>query len=252
MELGASKRLQESQSQAMSMLNRVRLGEEITDDDVNKLLSLRLDVMKQKHGSDVVREIEDKAMYLFYRNVKRIRHNLERLIAKATPDNPVAIIKSQSSGTVRAKGFKSHFDSDIPSSALLCVDCMVALNSRNFKPLWGLHNGACGIVKELVFADTHNPNHGDMPLYVVVEFPLYCGPIWDIDNTKVSVAIDFDFASSSKTHRLPSNPSAGSYTNGGFCMCFRLLFPALLPPYSCVRPNDPQVPGSNGWSGRPW
>ena len=45
--------------------------------------------------------------------------------------------------------------------------------------MWGLHNGACGIVREIVFQDGHSPNAGHQPSYVVVHFPLYVGPPWD-------------------------------------------------------------------------
>ena len=77
-----------------------------------------------------------------------------------------------------------HFDNDAPSGALICVGAKVALDNKNFCPVWGLHNGACGTVKEIVFDKKKNPNNGDLPMYVVVDFPLYCGPAWDRDNPK--------------------------------------------------------------------
>ena len=58
----------------------------------------------------------------------------------------------------------------------------VALEGVNYNPIWGLYNGACGNVKEIIFKDNENPNDGYMPLYVVVEFPGYTGPPWDIQN----------------------------------------------------------------------
>lgn len=185
LELGGSKRVKEGQSETKQLLNRLRLGNDIREQDVQKLMSLHLDNINQCHGKNVVDDIKDRAMYLFYRNDKRKRHNMEQLFNRSDATNPVAVIKSQSRGTISAKGFKSHFDSDIPNASLLCRNSKVALNSRNFMPLWGLHNGACGIVREIIFDTGHNPNIGDMPLYVVVEFPLCCGPPWDKDNPQV-------------------------------------------------------------------
>lgn len=186
MELGGSKRVRNDQSETKELLNRLRLGTDILEKDVQKLQSLHLDKVGALHGPEVVKDIEDRAMYLFYRNDKRKRHNMEQLIRRSSPTNPVAVIRSQSAGTLRAKGYKSHFDSDIPNTALMCIDAKVAINSRNFMPSWGLHNGACGIAREIIFSKGHNPNNGDNPLYVVIEFPLYCGPAWDRSSPKVS------------------------------------------------------------------
>jgi hypothetical protein len=44
-------------------------------------------------------------------------------------------------------------------------------------------------VREIVFAKGDNPNHGNLPKYVVVEFPAYSGPKWDSDNPKVSIRL---------------------------------------------------------------
>lgn len=186
MELGGSKRVREDQMETKALLNRLRVGTDVAESDVEKLLSLHLRAIETKHGKNTVDSIEDRAMFLFYRNEPRKRHNMEQLLKRSSKENPVAIVKSQSAGTISAKGFKSHFDSDIPNASLLCKGCKVAINSRNFMPIWGLHNGACGTIQEIIFANGHNPNLGDMPLYVVVDFPLYCGPPWDSDNPTVS------------------------------------------------------------------
>lgn len=110
---------------------------------------------------------------------------MQQLVKHSSKSNPVAVIKSKSSGKTRAKGIRAHFDSELPSASLMCVGCRVAINSRNFQPSWGLHNGACGTVEEIIFSKGESPNTGHMPLYVVVNFPLYCGPAWDSDNPKV-------------------------------------------------------------------
>lgn len=185
MELGGSKRVNHGQDQTKNLLNRLRVGTDIQDGDIAKLLSLHLEEIRSIHGDDVVDDIEKRAMFLFYKNDKRIRHNMKRLAAECSSANPVAVVKSRSAGNTTGKSFKSHFESDIPSASLLCVGAKVAISSRNFQPSWGLHNGACGTVREIVFGTGKNPNFGDMPLYVVVEFPLYCGPTWDKSNPKL-------------------------------------------------------------------
>ena len=148
-------------------------------------MNLRLDNIRARHGSKVVKDIEDKATYLFYKNQKRIRHNLEMLTRHQSKDNRVALLKARSQGQSFGKGIASHFDSEAPVSCLICVGCKVALENKNFFPEWGLHNGACGTVKEIIFEKDKNPNEGDLPQCVVVEFPLCCGPAWDLDNPKV-------------------------------------------------------------------
>jgi hypothetical protein len=79
----------------------------------------------------------------------------------------------------------------MPKASLLCVvgaKLEVCLQGQNFYPLlWGLHNGACGtVVQEIIYATGTNPNKGDHPSYVVINFPQYAGPPWDKDNPKVS------------------------------------------------------------------
>ena len=64
-----------------------------------------------------------------------------------------------------------HFDdNDLVKFTSLCVNAEVAIKGRNFYPKWGLHNGASGTVRQIVFAEGNNPNNGDLPEYVVVEF----------------------------------------------------------------------------------
>ena len=183
--LKSSKRIQHAEVETKNLMDRLRLGTDIQDRDVDKLMSLRLDRIRDRHGDHYARGIENRAMYLFYRNDKRNRHNIQQLINCSSMTNPVAVIRSRSHGTTRAKGFNSHFDSDLPTTSLICVGCKVAIASRNIKPSWGLHNGAGGTVQEIIFAVGKNPNNGDLPEYVVVEFPLYCGPTWDKDNPTV-------------------------------------------------------------------
>ena len=56
---------------------------------------------------------------------------------------------------------------------------------RNFEPGWGLYNNSTGTVRDIVFAPGDDPNSGDLPQYVAVEFSHYTGPVWDPENPKV-------------------------------------------------------------------
>jgi PIF1-like helicase len=189
--LSTIRRISDARQNDKDLLQRVRLGNKVTDDDVARLQSLHIDNIRDKHGPEVVQRIEDEAIYLFWTNEKRMKHNLQRLGATNTPENPTAIVKPIGYGDKLGKSIRRHFDSDGPKTALICIDAKVCIQGQNFYPLWGLHNGACGTVKEIVFAPNENPNKGHQPQYVVVNFPQYIGPPWDIENPKVRFYVTF-------------------------------------------------------------
>jgi PIF1-like helicase len=184
-ELSTIRRVSDSKQKDKDLIQRIRTGTGVTDEDVAKLQSLHLDNIREKHGSEVVKQIEADAVYLFWTNEKKTKHNLHRLGEMNTPDNPTAIIRPSGFGNKFGKSINSHFEDDTPKAALLCVGAKVCLQGQNFHPQWGLHNGACGTVKEIVFNDGKNPNNGDHPSYVIVNFPQYKGPPWDKENTQV-------------------------------------------------------------------
>ena len=188
-DLQGSKRIKDSNNDDKDLIAQLRVATEsgVEDKHVERLMNLHIDNIKRVHGETFVSEIESKAIFLFYQNEKRIRHNVEQLAKQQSSANPVALMKCQSTSNTYGKGVASHFDSKSPKSVMLCKGSKVAIDNKNFCPQWGLHNGACGMVDEIVFSPGENPNHGDLPSYVVVEFPLYCGPAWDKDNPKVSL-----------------------------------------------------------------
>ena len=101
----------------------------------------------------------------------------------ASNTNPVAIVRPKSNGKRAGKGYARHFaGKQKTTSAFLCIGARVALDAVNYNPAWGLYNGACGTVDEIVFRSNDSPNEGKMPLYVVVDFPSYTGPVWDRSN----------------------------------------------------------------------
>lgn len=185
-QLFQSRRISDGKDTDREIMSAIREGEDISEEHLQKLLSLHLDAIKSKHGPEVVRDIESKAVYLFWTNDKRIQHNIDKLIEMNGPDNPTSVTKPKTTGSKYAIGVNSHFTGDLPGFCLLCDGCMVAICGCNFCPIWGLHNGGCGRIEERVFAKGTNPNNNDHPLYVVVNFPLYSGPVWDINNPTVS------------------------------------------------------------------
>jgi GTPase SAR1 family protein len=186
--LTQNKRLADDKQEDRDLLGRIREGTNITDDDVLRIQKLHIDEIEKQHGKIIADEIKAKAVYLFWTNNKRIRHNLERLAFTNTEENPTAFVQTNSAGGRYGKGVNSHFDDKVPKTAMLCISAKVAITGRNFCPLWGIHNGACGQLDENVFQKDDNPNHGHHPLYTVVDLPLYSGPAWDLDNPKVKFA----------------------------------------------------------------
>jgi PIF1-like helicase len=184
-QLSTIRRVSDDRQQDKDLLSRIRVGENISDADVTKIQSLHLDNIRRKHGTKVVQNIQKDAMYLFWTNEKRQVHNLQQLIQMNTANNPTAIIKCTSTGNKFGKAINRHFPAIKPQTSFLCIGATTSLQGKNFCPIWGLHNGACGTVKEIVFDPDQNPNKGDMPKYVVVNFPLYTGPAWDTLNPKV-------------------------------------------------------------------
>jgi hypothetical protein len=183
-ELTASKRIHSNRQRDKDLISKVRIREELSEEEVSKLLSLHTDRIIQRHGAEVMHEIEEKAVYLFFRNEPRIRHNITMLHKCHDANRPVGFFKVQSRGA-HGKAIASHFNSPAPETSIFCVGSKVAIDGKNFCPEWGLHNSACGIVDEIVFKKGENPNKGDLPLYTVVDFPAYKGPAWDTNNPTV-------------------------------------------------------------------
>ena len=106
---------------------------------------------------------------------KENRENLAKLNA------PVAIIPSTGRGYHHKKGDKQV--GQIAPKAMIAVNSKVILtkNQKAFTP-YGLHNGAVGIVKAILYKKGASPP--EFPEAVIVYFPKYTGPPWDINNPK--------------------------------------------------------------------
>ncbi|XP_066914213.1 uncharacterized protein [Clytia hemisphaerica] len=94
---------------------------------------------------------------------------------------PVATIPSTGRGYHHKNGDKQV--GQIPPKATIAVNSKVILtkNQKAFTP-YGLHNGAAGIVKAILYEKGTSPPQ--LPTAVIVYFPRYTGPAWDINNPK--------------------------------------------------------------------
>jgi hypothetical protein len=182
MVLSKQKRQSEGQDEYRRILDDSRISG-LSLEDANKLLD-ELHLVRGNYNAEDRAAIEKDALFLSANREPVDEYNFMRLATVCTEDNPVAIIKSKTQGKNEV-GVSSHFDSGCPATAHVCVGAKVSLQGRNFNPSWGLFNGSIGTVQEIVFTPGDNPNEGDQPLYIVVEFNSYCGPVWDKANSKV-------------------------------------------------------------------
>ena len=180
MVLTSAKRTLPSQQRLQRILKGVR-GEPtstLSDEDIEYLCGFHLN---QIHFKDEEKnKIEMNSLHLFATKEKMKEYNQQRLLKLHNRSNPVAKIKAQ---TRKLNGSKSktasHYDDDrTPAAVSLCIGCRVEITGKNINPEWGLFNGSMGVVIDIVFAEGKSPNRGDLPLYVLVDFPLYRGPIF--------------------------------------------------------------------------
>ena len=177
--LEGEKRVITGQEQFKQILRAVRCEDEshqMTQDDVQTLLELDLD--HNKYTPHERKNIEMDATYVFAFKEARDKLNTLKLRSANLDGNPVARIKSE---TIRHCGRtvsnESHFDSDRqPNRVLLCKNARVTINGCNPDPKNGLFHGSLGIVRDIVFKNGESPNHGNLPVYVLVEIHQYCGP----------------------------------------------------------------------------
>ena len=187
MELKDIARVQENQQMYKELQNRCR-DDTLTKDDVKLLQQYHIN---NNNFTNLQRkEIQQDAMYVFAKKEPMKEHNISCLKEITNENNPIARIESHSTSAIQgqSKGIASHFDSNnnLPNKTTICRNAMVSIIGRNFMPEWSLYNGVIGTVEDIIFAPGDNPNHGDLPLFVVVNFPTYTGPIWDKNNPKAS------------------------------------------------------------------
>ena len=178
--LTSAKRTLPSQLRLQKILNSVR-GEPdsiLSEEDIQYLCNFHLNQLHFKECDK--KKIETNSIHLFAIKEKMKEFNHKRLLQIHTKSNPVAKIKARG---IKLNGSKSrtasHYDNDrMPEAISLCIGCRVEITGKNIKPEWGLFNGSMGTVVDIVFDDGKSPNSGDLPVYVLVDFPLYRGPIF--------------------------------------------------------------------------
>jgi hypothetical protein len=183
MVLTKKKRQSDDQQEYQRILDDARTSS-LSMEDADQLLD-ELHLTRGNYTQQDRESIEKDALFISANREPVDEYNFRRLATICSEENPVAIIRSITKGR-KGEGVSSHFDSGCPSTAHLCIGAKVSLQGRNFNPAWGLFNGSIGVVQEIVFSPGANPNDGDQPLYVVVEFNSYCGPVWDTKHPKVS------------------------------------------------------------------
>jgi hypothetical protein len=182
MELKDTKRQHGDQAYLKELLAKVRAEEgqdQLTKKDAEFLCTYCINDPRHFSESEVNQLSEDpNTLFLFANKIPRDNHNNKMLFEEHSKSNPVATLKTKYMDS-RGKqiGKPTHFKADeIPETAQFCRNAKVQISKRNIEPCWGLYNGGMGIVKDIIFEEGHNPNFGDFPSYVLVDFPQYCGP----------------------------------------------------------------------------
>ena len=156
----------------------------LTTNDIEILRKLDLSTNESTLGKSLCAVIESIALFATVDHSEKAIRNMERVKFEASINNPVASCKMQTAENYVPEHFSKN--TYIPSEyTLLTKGLPVMLQGTNYHNPWGLYDGAKGTIVEIVFAENHNPNNGNLPLYVVVHFPFYNGPAWDTNNPKV-------------------------------------------------------------------
>ena len=176
--LSGEKRVNDGQDCFRRILRALRCEDEeeqMTEDDTDRFMELHLS--HPSFNDEERRKIMNEATYVFANREPRDRLNARMLQVLNQAGNPVALIKSITKNSHgRLVSNNKHFDLDrTPTKVLLCKNARVSLNGVNPDPKHGLYHGSLGFVKDIIYAPGEGPNTDSFPLYVLVEFPQYCG-----------------------------------------------------------------------------
>ena len=141
------------------------------------ILVYRFHIKHERFSEEERNTINEKALHVFVNRAPMQKYNQRKLFEVNNRENPVARIVSQ---TTRGKGRVNHFDEErgLQNVLYLARKCRVEIRGRNIRPDWGLFNGSMGTIEDIVYLKGEKPaTH--FPAYVLVDFPLYCGPIID-------------------------------------------------------------------------
>ena len=163
------------------------------DDEDVQFLAEKFHLMSPHFTEEDRKELYKEAMFLFANRKPKQLLNNQKLCQIQSDDNPVARIKSKTMTRFRkVVSNNSHYDNDSTSSILyICIGSKVAITGNNICPEWALYNGAQGTVIEIVYNDGESPNNNDLPAYVLVEFSIYFGPVFDPKNKTLVPIVPF-------------------------------------------------------------
>jgi len=179
MTLPQTKRVLEGQTQLQHILNGVRGASEntLSKEDAEYLCSFHID-NKDHYNQEDKDEIKKDALFLYATVEAKNAHNNHALKGINTQDNPVATIKAQTiklKDNTRSRNM-AHYDNErTPALINIARNAQVQITGTNLCPKWGLYHGVRGKVLDIVYHPEHSPPD-DLPLYVLLDIPQYCGP----------------------------------------------------------------------------
>ena len=192
--LTKSFRQNEKEQKLNNLLEMLRVGQ-VNDDGAKELMKYHLNNPVMKYSQGELKEITRDATYLYATHAPKDKKNYEELHNLHTNENPIAAIKTKwarCNGT-SSKVIKNHFERDDLTKldrVNICIGAKVSINKWNFDPQLGLYNHAFGTVVDINYGEGKNPNNGDLPNYVAVNFPGLTLPPhvqpWDEHNPKVT------------------------------------------------------------------
>ena len=179
--LTRSQRIKEGDVQLKTLSNAIRYKGGLSESQAEELLRLKIN---HPDISDSRRQqLLHEAIWVFTTNAEAKDHNKRLMTHHVDKTNPLMNFGYKlvpSANSRKDRGFFSHFDIRTRNNASvpLCRGARVSID-RNVWTDVGLYNGAMGTVIDLRFALGESPLQGNLPLYVIVKFDEYVGPIWD-------------------------------------------------------------------------
>lgn len=138
----------------------------------------------------------DKHVYITAEKKKARIKNCEALLEVISNGTPVAVVHATGTGPCHKSSGTNGDMAQLLTKVYLAVGER-AIVTKNIAVDWNLTNGSVGTIIDIVYKPGVEPPA--QPLYVVVDFPRYTGPIWDQQHpTRVPVAPNEGMCS---THR---------------------------------------------------
>jgi len=187
-ELKTSKRQHSDQDHLKSLLNKLCNQDDkntMTLEDVKHLMCYNIDDTRYFTQQEKLQLMnQPDTLFLFANKEPRNVFNMKKLFTQHSKSNPVALICPQITG-ISGKNTRTsiHFaKDDCKLPVRICRGAKVQLKNRNFRPEYGLFNGSMGEVKEIIYEPLLSPVSGDLPTFVLVDFPKYTGPPFLIEH----------------------------------------------------------------------